>query len=496
MEVAGKGGDEGGDWAIGSVEGGSGSAIESSTGGSMSDSSGATGLPEAIRMRYIAVDILSVVCSLTTVITYLLIRRMRRHPVAMLFWIQLCDLLFVAIYLITFIKPELVVNTRFCTWQTALGEFFGLASMSWSFLVSFNLYITLRNPFRDTARFVKVYHIYVWALSTITLVVLLFKKSDASANLDGCWVKNSDYQLLTVVPLVIYFSFAIFVLITSIWTIMRVKALRKKTKHAAELSCASASSSTPPLEPRPSVELGSKHSHSHSGGGEKQWLIDKARVVIKTTEGKTTTAETSALAGNTFWPMFVRLTVNVCIMTAFWLGPVMHHVLNMVRGDISETARDVLYAIDNIGTSLQDLFLTALWLSYPPYPLLLLKKWCIRKARRIARRWKEFWRWLSCQRRENEGSVGIDSEVEQQRGLLDSQDERPEEKASDEEEEEREKQILSIWSGYDFLQRTALVLRRAILLAILQGIRQSVRLFPSSPLFFPLFSLQCHPLGT
>jgi len=141
--------------------------MESSSSDGDSSSSG----PSAVETRYLIIDIVSIVCSLITIVTYFAFRPMRRHPINLLFWIQgmivlyfsidqfsflhlkvfvitssaVCDLCYVAAYIASVIDPSLTRHPNtFCTVQTVVGEFFGMASMSWCFLVSFNLYITLR----------------------------------------------------------------------------------------------------------------------------------------------------------------------------------------------------------------------------------------------------------------------------------------------------------------------------------------------------------------
>ena len=66
-------------------------------------------------------------------------------------------------------------NSFLCTFGSLFQQFFSMAYMSWNFIISISLVSLIKNPFRQpTKMYTWMAHGYVWTLSTITSLILLF----------------------------------------------------------------------------------------------------------------------------------------------------------------------------------------------------------------------------------------------------------------------------------------------------------------------------------
>eukprot|EP01119_Soliformovum_irregulare_P015037 TRINITY_DN4184_c0_g1_i1.p1 TRINITY_DN4184_c0_g1~~TRINITY_DN4184_c0_g1_i1.p1 ORF type:complete len:627 (+),score=147.83 TRINITY_DN4184_c0_g1_i1:204-1883(+) len=93
-----------------------------------------------------------------------------------------------------------------CTLQAISAQFFGLGSISWNGIISFNLLLQLRNPFAYTAPLNKFYHLYVWTLCLGTTLTMVLIDGGYEVTGDGtCWLPNSRISLMFFLPLVTYF---------------------------------------------------------------------------------------------------------------------------------------------------------------------------------------------------------------------------------------------------------------------------------------------------
>ena len=104
--------------------------------------------------------------------------------------------------------------------QAMWTQFWGLGSVSWNGVISFNIMVLLRNPFMNTKSYVTMYHLYVWSITIATTLLLAFSEpltgtKAYGVTVDGtCWISSSSpwWQLLFLGPLIFYFiiSFACF----------------------------------------------------------------------------------------------------------------------------------------------------------------------------------------------------------------------------------------------------------------------------------------------
>eukprot|EP01132_Coremiostelium_polycephalum_P004756 gene4756-5935_t len=141
--------------------------------------------------------------------TFITIRELRKHQTWMVFFLSVCDVIFSLKFLVTAVLPD---SAHFqdggvgCYLQAGVQQFFGLASISWSGMISLNLIIQSRQIFADPSVYSKWYHFWVWGLSIVT-TVLMFSLGTIGPSGDGtCWIQGIKMRLLFFIPLLIYFS--------------------------------------------------------------------------------------------------------------------------------------------------------------------------------------------------------------------------------------------------------------------------------------------------
>ncbi|KYQ93372.1 G-protein-coupled receptor family protein [Tieghemostelium lacteum] len=158
---------------------------------------------------------MSLLGALFVIVSFVVTKELRKHPTSMVFFLSICDALFSLKFVITSVLPD---SARFqtagdpaCYMQAAAQQFFGLASISWSGMISLNLILQSRRPFEPTNYYAKFYHMAVWGLSIVTSV-MMFSFGSIGPSGDGtCWVEEqrSPIRLLFFVPLLLYFSLSI-----------------------------------------------------------------------------------------------------------------------------------------------------------------------------------------------------------------------------------------------------------------------------------------------
>lgn len=147
------------------------------------------------------------------VLTALLFKRLRTHPYSLVMWLSICDFFFSLKYVVAALYPnsfDLNLNYTFCQVSGLYTNFFALASISWSAVLSFNLILNTVRPFGDTSSYVVWYHLFVWMISALsTLLVGLSKDIGISA--DGtCWFEVSEkFHWQFYIPLICYFLLAL-----------------------------------------------------------------------------------------------------------------------------------------------------------------------------------------------------------------------------------------------------------------------------------------------
>jgi len=104
-----------------------------------------------------------------------------------------------------------------CYVSAWLGQFFGLGTISWNFLLSVNLFLMVQYPFKyakwsKSKKIFAGYHAYVWTFSLLTCV-LAQATGHIGFTQDGtCWLTDS-FIFWFYIPLYLYVCTAIFVVI-------------------------------------------------------------------------------------------------------------------------------------------------------------------------------------------------------------------------------------------------------------------------------------------
>lgn len=156
---------------------------------------------------------LSMMGSGIIILTALLFKPLRTHPYSLVMWLSICDFFFSLKYVVAAIYPNsfsLNLIGLYCQISGLYTNFFALASISWSAVLSVNLILNTVRPFGDTSSYTGWFHFFVWSISGIsTLLVGLSKDIGISA--DGtCWFEVSEkFHWQFFVPLITYFLLAL-----------------------------------------------------------------------------------------------------------------------------------------------------------------------------------------------------------------------------------------------------------------------------------------------
>jgi len=127
----------------------------------------------------------TIVSSSAIIFTYCKYPTWRKHPNSLIFYRSICDLGFVLVLMCTelykCVKSEECINsfllsetavvdqigeTR-CTVAAAFTQFFLFGSESWFFVMSIDMLKSIRSPFTDFKRNVRLYHLFVWGACKI-----------------------------------------------------------------------------------------------------------------------------------------------------------------------------------------------------------------------------------------------------------------------------------------------------------------------------------------
>eukprot|EP00301_Raphidiophrys_heterophryoidea_P001704 c10812_g1_i2.p1 GENE.c10812_g1_i2~~c10812_g1_i2.p1 ORF type:complete len:739 (-),score=142.86 c10812_g1_i2:86-2302(-) len=123
-------------------------------------------------------------------------KKYRRHPNSMLFWRVVCDM-FVAVRF--FVDPVLhtFLTDESCRLSSMVLEFFELASEGWFLCVMVDLVLTLRNPFANYRRNLRIYHVVAWGMGVVSAVELvnarqygLWPHVDGDTEIQWCWLRT------------------------------------------------------------------------------------------------------------------------------------------------------------------------------------------------------------------------------------------------------------------------------------------------------------------
>eukprot|EP01114_Cavostelium_apophysatum_P012650 TRINITY_DN2883_c0_g1_i1.p1 TRINITY_DN2883_c0_g1~~TRINITY_DN2883_c0_g1_i1.p1 ORF type:complete len:621 (-),score=131.11 TRINITY_DN2883_c0_g1_i1:100-1962(-) len=183
-------------------------------------------LEQTFEKVYFVTGLFSLFGALLIIGTFLGISEVRKKRFnQIIFLIGVCDFIFNTKYLlVAILGQELEEEDKgWCLYSVIVGQFFGVASISWNMIVSLSLIITIRNPFSQYGKYNKFFHIYAWTVSLISTIIVV-ATNNYGESFDGtCGIKGDDnpMRLLFFVPLFAAFIFAIASLIYSLRTFTR-----------------------------------------------------------------------------------------------------------------------------------------------------------------------------------------------------------------------------------------------------------------------------------
>ncbi|KAK5581389.1 hypothetical protein RB653_001421 [Dictyostelium firmibasis] len=255
--------------------------------------------------------LLSCIGALFVIITFITIKDLKKHPTRMIFFLSVCDVLFSLKYLVTAVLPhsDSFQTKRFaCYLQAGIQQFFGLASIGWSGMISLNLIISTSRPFENPSTYSKFYHAWVWSYSIVTSAIL-FKNHDViGPSGDGtCWIKAEDKPLLLMffIPLLAYFSISISSLI--------IAAISSRNRSITSTS-----------------------------SGRNNSLSDRNRT-----------------------GMLLRMSTYTLVFIVCWAGPLAHRISQIAGHHDAPNQASVLMFFDAIGVSIQGFMNALIWITNP-----------------------------------------------------------------------------------------------------------------------------------
>eukprot|EP00050_Salpingoeca_kvevrii_P011558 m.16298 g.16298 ORF g.16298 m.16298 type:complete len:754 (-) comp3490_c0_seq1:89-2350(-) len=160
-----------------------------------------------------------VFCTLI-ILHYWLFKQHRAHPSPLLLWRVNWDLLLCILTAIAYgvdATRSQGCNKR-CEILGALTQIALANSDAWYFLLSVDLYLTLRNPFSFTKSNMKFYHLFSWGFAIVTTVIANYIGGFGLSLNYLCWLKEDPCNqkhyglILWLMPQVLFLAAAIYVL--------------------------------------------------------------------------------------------------------------------------------------------------------------------------------------------------------------------------------------------------------------------------------------------
>ena len=140
---------------------------------------------------YVAFSSFALFLSLTVILSYLLFPSLRQYPNSFLFHRSLFDSLYSLQFIVFFAIQPYSARARYCTYFTPLFQFSLLGSVSYYFVLTLDLLLSLRNPFLSLSSS-PVYHVYVYAVAIATAAVIpITGQQGYRTGMEICWIKPS-----------------------------------------------------------------------------------------------------------------------------------------------------------------------------------------------------------------------------------------------------------------------------------------------------------------
>ncbi|ETV81392.1 hypothetical protein, variant 1 [Aphanomyces astaci] len=140
--------------------------------------------------------------------TYSVMPTWKKHPNPLIFYRSLFDMGFVLVLMttqlykcynnqcvVTSSKDETdgwtitILSENGCNTVAGFTQFFLLGSECWFFVMSVDLFKSVRSPFTDFKHNMRTYHVFVWGFSTISAILLVGIGQAGPSEFNYCWTK-------------------------------------------------------------------------------------------------------------------------------------------------------------------------------------------------------------------------------------------------------------------------------------------------------------------
>ena len=154
---------------------------------------------------YISFSSLALLLSLTVILSYLLFPSLRHYPNSFLFHRSLFDSLYSLQFLVFFAIQPYSARQGYCTYFTPLFQFSLMGSVSYYFVLTLDLLLSLRNPFLSLSSS-PVYHLFVYAVAICTAAIIpLTGQEGYRYGMELCWIKPSATSRLNALQWSIFY---------------------------------------------------------------------------------------------------------------------------------------------------------------------------------------------------------------------------------------------------------------------------------------------------
>ncbi|KAJ0400241.1 hypothetical protein P43SY_006205 [Pythium insidiosum] len=148
--------------------------------------------------------LISLASGAAIVLSYLLRRRWRRHPNALLFWKTVIDMVYAVRFLYGW---DQLVSATGCRALAALTIFSMTSSECWFLSMSLDLYRCTTNPFTNVQLNLQWYHAFSWGLGSLFAGALWFSGVQLYSDADPhCYITEHDTALMLLYYLVVVLS--------------------------------------------------------------------------------------------------------------------------------------------------------------------------------------------------------------------------------------------------------------------------------------------------
>ncbi|XP_065187260.1 uncharacterized protein LOC135817897 [Sycon ciliatum] len=187
-----------------------------------------------LRLYFFVCSLVSLCCALAVVIIYCCKPQWRRHPDELLLNRTIMDGVMMACHIISYalgITPSSDVHpdadNHSCEWISLVYQFAVSASTAWYFIISLDLLLIIRNPFRPYTWYRHIYYPLVYLICAALAVALMLTKSYGLTALDFCWISMGHHddgftKQTYVYPVVLYFGWSAFLSLLSVGIVMYV----------------------------------------------------------------------------------------------------------------------------------------------------------------------------------------------------------------------------------------------------------------------------------